>query len=217
MPQNHTIALINPVNGKFIFRMTCPHLYWSGALAELPLPCSPSRSFELFLPPSSLRLRVHRLFCDEFVCSSVRHFIPVPKTFSTSSEQTQGRRKKARNGPARIRDEPSVHRGNREEALASSSHTSIYFKAFFLYSSVPNSFFMYAPCWMSILRLSSNGDKLLTGAKRPGHLKAKKLTTFAPWLPFFLCFLTKSIPPKKAYLHTQKFWPKAPYILIMRW
>ena len=136
--------------------------------------------------PSSLRLRVHRLFCDEFVCFSVRHFIPVPKTFSTSSEQTQGRRKKARNGPARVRDEPSVHRGNRKVALASSSHISLYFKAFFLYSSVPNSFFMYAPCWMSILRLSSNGDKLLTGAKRPGHLKAKKLTTFAPWLPFFL-------------------------------
>ena len=130
---------------------------------------------------------------------------------------TQGRRKKARNGPARVRDEPSVHRGNRKVALASSSHISLYFKAFFLYSSVPNSFFMYAPCWMSMLRLSSNGDKLLTGAKRPGHLKAKKLTTFAPWLPFFLCFLTKSIPPKKAYLHTQKFWPKAPYILIMRW
>jgi hypothetical protein len=83
-------------------------------------------------------------------------------------------------------------------ALASSSHTSLYFKAFFLYSSVPNSFFMYAPCWMSMLRLSSNGDKLLTGAKRPGHLKAKELTTFAPWLPFFLCFLIKSIPPQKS-------------------
>jgi hypothetical protein len=61
-------------------------------LQELPLPCSRSRSFEWFLFPSSLRLRVHRPFfvMSLFVCLSTT-FIPVPRTFSTSSEQTQGR------------------------------------------------------------------------------------------------------------------------------
>ena len=36
---------------------------------------------------------------------------------------------KARNGPARVRDEPSVHRGDRDVALASPSRI-LYFKAF---------------------------------------------------------------------------------------
>jgi hypothetical protein len=41
-------------------------------------------------------------------------------------------------------------------------------------------------------------------------LKAKKLTTFAPWLPFFLCFLTKSIPPQKKHTCTPRSFGRRP-------
>ena len=79
MPQNQNITLINPVNGKLIFRIPARVCTWScngsraiaGAQAAL-------LSISCFFFPRVLYSGSTALSCDEFVCLSVHHFYSGP-------------------------------------------------------------------------------------------------------------------------------------------
>jgi len=108
-------------------------------LQELPLPCPRPHSFELFY--------VMSLFA--YLSTT---FIHVPTTFPTNSEQTQGFLEKARDGPARVRDEPPVHRGNGGTGTRRRrSPRAVVFPLFSRLSSpislFPILFYMYSSWW----------------------------------------------------------------------